>query len=118
MRQKILVGALLAGVLTLGWAGLVRTPDAFAQDGGKNIKILKGMSKADIKKTMKGIATSLGVQCDHCHDTDDMSKDTPKKEKARTMMLMTESINKTHFKGERKVSCITCHNGKTEPKKL
>ncbi len=117
MRQKILSGALLAGVLTLGWAGFVRSPNAYAEDGGKNIKILKGMSKADIKKTMKGIATALGVQCDHCHDTDDMSKDTPKKDKAREMMQMAEGINKTYFKGEKKVMCITCHNGKPEPKK-
>jgi hypothetical protein len=117
MRQKILVGALLAGVFTLGWAGFVRSPNAYAEDGGKNIKVLKGMSKADIKKTMKGIATALGVQCDHCHDTDAMDKDTPKKEKAREMMLMTEGINKTYFKGEKKIGCISCHNGKEEPKK-
>ena len=118
MRQKILASALLAGVLTLGWAGFVRSPNAYAEDGGKNVKILKGMSKAEIKKAMKVVATSLGVQCDHCHDTDDMSKDTPKKEKAREMMLMTQSINKQYFKGEQRVGCVTCHNGKPEPKKL
>jgi hypothetical protein len=116
MRNKILVGALVTGLGGLVWAG-VWGPSAHAQDGGKNIKVLKGMSKADIKKTMKGIATALGVQCDHCHDTDDMSKDTPKKEKAREMMLMSEAINKQYFKGEKKVGCITCHNGKSEPKK-
>ena len=118
MRQKILLGALLAGLLTLGWAGFVRSPNAYAEDGGKNIKVLKGMSKAEIKKFMKGVATALGVQCDHCHNTDDMSQDTPKKEKAREMMLMAASINKEYFKGEKKVGCITCHNGKPEPKKL
>jgi hypothetical protein len=117
MRQKILSGALLAGLITLGWAGFVRTPSAYAEDGGKNIKVLKGMSKADLKKTMKGIATALGVQCDNCHEPEDMSKDTPKKEKAREMMLMVQGINKTYFKGEQKVACITCHNGKPEPKK-
>jgi hypothetical protein len=117
MRQKMLSGAILAGLLTLGWAGFVRAPNAYAEDGGTNIKVLKGMSKADLKKTMKGIATALGFQCDGCHDTDNMAKDTPKKEKAREMMLMVESINKTYFKGEKRVGCITCHNGKNEPKK-
>jgi hypothetical protein len=117
MHKKILLGVLVAALTLIGWAGLVRPNLAEAQDGGKNVKILKGMSKADIKKTMKGISTALGVQCDHCHDTDDMAKDTPKKEKAREMLLMTEAVNKTHFKGERKVTCVTCHNGKAEPKK-
>lgn len=117
MRQKILSGALLAGLITLGWAGFVRTPSAYADDGGKNIKVLKGMSKADLKKTMKGIATALGTTCDGCHNEDNMAEDTPKKEKAREMMLMVQSINKTYFKGEQRVSCITCHNGKLEPKK-
>jgi hypothetical protein len=117
MMKRILLGVMLASLAVVGWATFFRAGDVYAQDGGKNIKILKGMSKADIKKTMKGISSALGVQCDHCHDTDDMSKDTPKKEKAREMMLMVESINKTHFKGEKKVGCVTCHNGKTEPKK-
>jgi hypothetical protein len=78
MRNKILVGALVAGLGGLAWAGLVGPSSAHAQDGGKSVKVLKGMSKADIKKNMKLIATALGVQCDHCHDTDDMAKDTPK----------------------------------------
>jgi hypothetical protein len=33
------------------------------------------------------------------------------------MMLMTDAINKQHFKGEKKVGCMTCHNGKAEPKR-
>jgi hypothetical protein len=115
MRKRLLLTVMLSALLTVSWLWAVRP--AFAQDGGKNIKILKGMSKADIKKTMKGIAGALGVQCDHCHDTDDMSKDTPKKEAARAMMLMTDDLNKKYFKGEKKVGCITCHNGKAEPKK-
>ena len=117
MQKKILVGALLAGVLTIGWAGFVRSTDAYAQEGGKNLKVLKGMSKADLKKAMKGISTALGVQCDHCHDTDDFAKDTPKKDAARAMMTMVDGLNKQYFKGERKVTCVTCHNGKAEPKR-
>jgi hypothetical protein len=116
MRQKILAVAMVLGLATLGWALFLRAPAAWAEDGGKNIQVLKGMSKADIKKYMKFVASSLGVQCDHCHDTDDMSKDTDKKKKAREMMLMQDSINKNHFKGEKKVTCVTCHAGKTEPK--
>jgi hypothetical protein len=118
MRQKILLGALFASLITIGYGSTVRQPAALADDSGlKNVKVLTGMSKADLKKFMKSVASSLGVQCDHCHDTDDMSKDTPKKEKAREMLKMVATINKDYFKGEQRVTCMTCHNGKTEPKK-
>lgn len=114
--RRSLVAVIATGLLAIGLAFLSPTP-AGAADGGKNLKILPAsMSKADIKKLMKGIATSLGVQCDFCHDTDDFAKDTEKKEIARTMMKMTAEINKTYFEGKPEVGCITCHNGQKEPK--
>jgi hypothetical protein len=76
------------------------------------------MPKAELKKLMKGIAAALGVECEHCHNTDNYAEDGEKKEAARAMMKMTGEINKTFFKGERKVNCMTCHNGKKEPKKV
>ena len=66
---------------------------------------------------MQQAVTREGITCDFCHKTDNMAEDTPKKEKAREMMLMAQGINKTYFKGEMKVTCITCHNGNHEPKK-
>ena len=109
-------------LLSLGLAGLIALPCAFAEEGGgggaKNLKILpKDMPKAEIKKTMKKIAAALGVQCEHCHDTDDFAKDSEKKEIAREMLKMTMQLNKDYFKGEMRVGCITCHNGSKEPKK-
>src|SRR5262249_12869447 len=112
-------------LLCLSLSGLLATGYAFADDakdtgGGaaKNLKILpKDMPKAEIKKLMKKVASALGVQCEHCHDTDDFSKDTEKKEIARTMMKMSAEINKEFFKDEMKVGCVTCHNGAKVPKK-
>jgi hypothetical protein len=110
-------------LLAVGLAGLVALPYAFAEEGGggggaKNLQILpKDMPKAEIKKAMKKIAAALGVQCEHCHDTDDFAKDTKNKETARGMFKMTAEINKEFFKGEMRVGCITCHNGQKEPKK-
>jgi hypothetical protein len=112
--RKFLLSVILTGVLATGYA----FAEAPAAGGGKNLKILpKEMSKADIKKTMKSIAAALGVQCEHCHDTDDFAKDTEKKEIARKMMTMTAEINKDHFEGKFRVGCVTCHNGQKEPKK-
>lgn len=98
-------------------AGLALTGYGFAQEGPKNLKVLpKTLTKPEIKKIMKGYADALGVQCDFCHDTDDMSKDTEHKTKARDMIAMTMEINKTTFKGKDRVKCVTCHNGAKEPK--
>jgi hypothetical protein len=110
MRRIVLLTALVFGIALTGY-GLAQPA------GGKNLKVLpKTLSKPDIKKYMKSVADALGVQCDHCHDTDDMAKDTPKKDKAREMILMTQNLNKTSFKGKDRVKCVTCHNGKKEPK--
>jgi hypothetical protein len=117
MRKSVYLGAILVGVLMTGYGFLGRPYEASAADGGKNLKILpQTLTKAEIKKIMKGISESLGVQCDFCHDTDDMAKDTEHKETARGMMKMTAELNKTFFKGKDRVKCVTCHNGKSEPK--
>jgi hypothetical protein len=47
-----------------------------------------------------------------------MAKDTPKKEIARGMMVMVNDVNTKYFKGDKRVGCVTCHNGKPEPAKL
>ncbi len=104
-------------LVSLGLAGLLATGAAFAQEA-KNLKVLpKDMPKAEIKKFMKKQAAALGVQCEFCHDTDDYAKDTDKKLIARQHMQMVQQINKSFFKGEDRVGCITCHNGQKEPKK-
>ncbi len=107
MRTKIMLVTVLS--LLAGYA--------VAQEGGKNLKVLqKTWTKSEIKKYMKGVADGLGVQCDFCHNTDDMSADTPKKERAREMMTMVMDVNKKLFKGEDRVKCVTCHNGSQKPK--
>ena len=115
--RKLLIGAILTGFFMTGLAFVGGSREASAGDGGKNLKVLpQTLTKAEIKKLMKGIADSLGVQCDHCHNTDDMSQDTKLKDKAREMMKMTAEINKAHFEGKERVKCVTCHNGSKEPK--
>src|SRR5687767_7252428 len=93
MRTKILLGTIFAGLLATAYAFTVQ-PGAVDAAELKNLKVFPpNTTKADIKKSMKKIADALGVQCDHCHNMDDMSADTPKKEKAREMMRMAAKIN-------------------------
>lgn len=89
-------------------------PPAF----GRNLKIIPPETpKEQVLWIMKeGISAALGVKCDFCHDETDYALDTNEhKLRAREMMLMTQEIAQKNFKGEYKVTCLTCHNGKPKP---
>src|SRR5689334_3255553 len=65
--RRTLGAALGAGILAIGMSLALPTPRALADEPAKNLKILpKTMSRGDIKKLMKSVASALGVQCDHC----------------------------------------------------
>jgi photosynthetic reaction center cytochrome c subunit len=82
----------------------------------KNIQVLKDVPVDQLMLTMQYIAASLGVQCTYCHvqgqnDLDD--KET--KKTAREMMQMVDKLNATFFDGKPRVSCASCHNGRSKP---
>jgi hypothetical protein len=84
--------------------------------GPRNIQVLKDVPPDQINLTMQYIAASLGVQCNYCHvqgqnDSDD--KET--KKTAREMMKMVDKLNATFFDGKPRVSCASCHNGRSVP---
>ena len=89
-----------------------------------NVQVLDITSRTQMKKYMKGISKDLGVKCSYCHDMDDKSLDTPDKEIAREMIILTRQIN-DYLKSlsTRKdstvvtISCWTCHKGKPEVEK-
>jgi photosynthetic reaction center cytochrome c subunit len=65
---------------------------------------------------MHGFSHSLGVQCTFCHVEGAFDKDDKHEKKiARKMILMATEINTSHFHGQQKVTCWTCHRGSTEP---
>ncbi len=82
----------------------------------KNLQFLpKDITKPALKATMREMAKSLNVDCDHCHKEPDMAADTDKKKVAREMMEMVKTINAKFPMTMKKVSCWTCHRGKPEP---
>jgi len=87
----------------------------------KNVQILKGIPVDQFLGTMGFIAASLSVNCTECHAAGgrgmirDYAADTPKKQKARQMMLMVKAINQTNFGGAHRVTCWTCHRSDTQP---
>lgn len=119
MNKTIFVGAVLAGLLFVGYAITFQSTTVRAGEP-KNLKVYpKGTSKKAIKKDMKIISKALGVKCEHCHEKSAMEKDTKNKLKARKMMIMTNTINKSLKKDgfEAMITCKTCHRGEEEPAK-
>jgi len=94
-----------------------------------NLKALPKDTTGDqVNTIMHGFEGALGVECEFCHarnpetKRNDFASDAnPKKDKARLMIKMTETIN-TQFvsqlnnpKAENPVTCGTCHRGSEQP---
>lgn len=127
--------AIPAAVVALGFAGMGLTDNAAAQTAAaasqprppagvffKNVTTssLKGLSVDDFLQAMGVMAAGLGIDCSDCHPGAGSDKvnwviDTPNKVTARKMVEMVAVINKTNFGGAQRVTCWTCHHGRTEP---
>ena len=98
----------------------------------KNLQVLPKDSNARVVVgTMKGFAMNLGVRCQFCHagkeglpleEFDFVSDEIPQKKTARIMMRLTDDINRQLDAAvpraagvEARVTCITCHRGKSTP---
>jgi Photosynthetic reaction centre cytochrome C subunit len=119
VQKWVLASALVVALAAVIGATMLRTGSAYAGgDMPKNVKsaILKGKTKDDVKKYMKErITKALGVQCDFCHNLDDMAADTDHKKRAFQMLEMVAGINKKYMAGKELVGCMTCHRGKQKP---
>src|SRR5688572_13800197 len=81
----------------------------------KNIQLFKGMPASELEPTMAFISGSLGVKCSHCHVNPFSRDDKPTKLTARRMIQMVFDLNKGSFRGEKAVTCFTCHRGNPKP---
>jgi photosynthetic reaction center cytochrome c subunit len=82
----------------------------------KNVTVLKGIPVDEFMDTMGFISASTNYNCTDCHvepkvegDWSVFAEETPRKAKARRMILMVDAINKANFAGARVVTCYTCH---------
>jgi outer membrane lipoprotein-sorting protein len=90
-----------------------------AEQGFKNIKVLKEIPADQLMPAMQFMAASLGVQCDFCHVEGQFDKDDKKpKQTARKMIQMVMTLNKETFDGHREVTCYTCHHGSSQPLRI
>jgi len=88
----------------------------------KSVKVLKGLPVDEFMATMGFISASLGETCSDCHAAESgggwekYADETPRKQMARSMIVMMNAINKTYFGGRREVTCYTCHRSIERPK--
>ncbi len=106
--------------LTASIAGKEALP---AREVFKNVTSLGGVPAGRMLRVMQfGYARSLGVTCSHCHDTNAWEAETKRKDVARQMAALVQSISMEQLpkiKGltsERPiVNCTTCHRGQVKP---
>jgi hypothetical protein len=108
--------AILAAACAAQTASAQAPEGKTAEQVYKNIQELKGTPADQLNAAMQFIAVSLGVECDSCHVTGKYEADDKNNKKtARAMMAMTAAINKDSFRGQRQVTCYTCHRGSLRP---
>jgi len=113
MKRKWILAGLVLGLMVV--AAQAQGPSQKKTDEVfKNVKVLTGIPSDQLLPTMQFFEASLGVTCDFCHEQQ-RERDTKMKDTARKMIAMVRTINATNFDATRRVSCYTCHNGRTRP---
>ena len=119
---------------------LVASPLGAQQPPPQNLQVLpKDIPRPELTAIMRGFTQSLGVRCEYCHALRDgvtpvpgepiqinqlnlPSDANPRKNKARFMLRMTDSLNRIVLAGmpDRRdppvnVNCMTCHRQNPVP---
>ena len=121
-RSTVLMTAAVLGFVLV--AGVSQRPvaaqssDQKVEDAFKNIHALNGQRADMLNPTMVMFEAALGVGCGYCHDADANKREVdskPQKAIARQMIEMVNNVNKTTFRGQARVTCFTCHQGRNIP---
>src|SRR5262245_47975508 len=110
----MLVVWLLAAVIAAG-----QSPQ-MSEEVFKNIQMLKGIPVDEFMGTMGLFSAALSMCCGDCHTgagtaNPKWEDDPPRKQTARRMVQMVDTINRTNFNGRHVVTCWTCHRGQPRP---
>ena len=119
-------GALAAAIVCLHGLSAVGqdrpSPGAETSDTVfKNVQVLKGIPVDEFMDTMGMFASALGYDCTSCHSSEVLQNreafalTTPQIQRARGMIAMMNTLNRSYFGGAQRVSCFTCHRGHYRP---
>jgi outer membrane lipoprotein-sorting protein len=110
--MRLILTLAVSTTIALAQAPEVKT----AEQVFKNIVELKGTPADELAPAMQFISSSLGVECTFCHVQGKMDADDKgAKKTAREMMHMQAEINKASFRGQKQVTCYSCHRGSQRP---
>ena len=121
--RTILSAAAIAAACLLNVAtarGQAERPP-MAEEVFKNVQILKGIPVKEFMGTMGFFSAATGMNCTQCHIEESggnwarYADDTDLKRTARRMIAMVNSINQSWFRGQRVVTCYSCHRGGARP---
>jgi len=130
--RAILVVALLFGVTSISVstrqagpaAGPAETPP-MAETVFKNVLVLKGIPVDEFIDTMGMFAAATAKDCTGCHSPEILDGraeafaiPTPMIQKARMMIGMMNAINRNYFRGQKRVTCATCHANSSAPENV
>jgi hypothetical protein len=127
-RQRTMFGITVAAIVCLlgvvsaaNQAGPEPAPQ-MSEEFFTNIQVLKGIPVDEFMDTMGMFSASLGYDCVSCHSPEIYTNRaeafgiaTPTIQRARQMVVMMNTINRTFFGGEPRMSCFTCHRGQDRP---
>jgi photosynthetic reaction center cytochrome c subunit len=122
MPNKMRAAAIAAAFLV--FAGTARgqaEKPQLAEEVFKNVTILKGIPVKEFMGTMGFFSAATGMNCTQCHVEESAGNwaryadDTDLKRTARRMMAMVNTINQNYFRGQRVVTCYSCHRGGAKP---
>jgi hypothetical protein len=120
-----LIGAARLAALpaeALAQAGQGADTPIMSDQAFKTILVLKGIPVDTFLDAMGMFANAMGNDCTFCHspaaalDRAGFAVQTPRMARARQMIAMMNNINMNFFKGERRVTCFTCHGGNQSPR--
>jgi hypothetical protein len=115
--MRFALGAFLIAVITQTTIA-AQSSSQKVEDVFLNIKSFRGQPADLLNPTMVYFEAALGVGCGFCHDADGNKRELdtkPQKETARRMIAMVNTLNANSFGGARKVTCFTCHMGRSTP---
>lgn len=118
--SAMVIVCLLGLVSAARQAGPDQAPQ-MAEHVFKNVQVLKGIPVDEFMDTMGMFSSSLGFCCSNCHsreiltNRDAFAVTTPEIQKARQMIVMMNTMNRTYFGGQQRVTCYTCHRGNFTP---
>jgi len=91
----------------------------------KNVLVLKGIPVDEFIDTMGMFAAATAKDCTGCHSPEILDGraeafaiPTPMIQKARMMIGMMNAINRNYFRGQKRVTCATCHANSSAPENV